>query len=322
MKNLSVIIPVRNGAQTLEACLESIRAQEDVGEVEIIVLDSMSTDSSRLIAKRYGCIIVEIPTGTFNHGLTRNLGANLASGELVMMTVQDARLKDKDALSKMVAHFQNEEIMGVVGHQAIPKSRLTNPIYWYNPQTKPVVSVRKVENGDEFQNWGQEKKRLMFAWDDVIAMYRKSAILELPFVKTDFAEDWIWCAQALKKGWALAYDPGIVTYHYHHRTFKYVFQTHLILNHHLAAALEVLPICPNLFRQIPMALYRLYRNNAISSKEKIFWFLHVCGSQLADLLSYLFFMLAFSLKGKKGSAWLTEKWVPNIPQGSLLNNVN
>ena len=39
LNKISVIIPVKNGAQTLEKCLSKIRSQT-IDDIEIIVLDS------------------------------------------------------------------------------------------------------------------------------------------------------------------------------------------------------------------------------------------------------------------------------------------
>ena len=89
---ISVVIPVKNGGKTLERCLDSLRNQINGRDLEIIILDSMSSDNSKEIGFSYGAIIIPIPNGTFNHGLTRNLGVQKSSGDLIYLTVQDAWL--------------------------------------------------------------------------------------------------------------------------------------------------------------------------------------------------------------------------------------
>ena len=52
MKNsphVSVIIPVRNEAAYIEGCLNAILDQDYNGNIEIIIVDGMSTDNSREI---------------------------------------------------------------------------------------------------------------------------------------------------------------------------------------------------------------------------------------------------------------------------------
>ncbi|HET8592797.1 MAG TPA: glycosyltransferase, partial [Solirubrobacterales bacterium] len=74
---ISVVIPVRNGGEPMRRCLEAIRAQEVADEVEIVVVDSGSTDGTQELARSFGARVHEIEPHEFNHGATRNLGARL-----------------------------------------------------------------------------------------------------------------------------------------------------------------------------------------------------------------------------------------------------
>jgi glycosyltransferase involved in cell wall biosynthesis len=53
---VSIIIPTKNSAEFLEQCLISIKNQS-YKNIEIIVVDNFSKDSTREIAKRYGATI-------------------------------------------------------------------------------------------------------------------------------------------------------------------------------------------------------------------------------------------------------------------------
>jgi glycosyltransferase involved in cell wall biosynthesis len=53
---VSVIVPTRNSEKTIETCLESIRRQT-YPNIEIIVIDAYSRDSTRKIAEKYGARI-------------------------------------------------------------------------------------------------------------------------------------------------------------------------------------------------------------------------------------------------------------------------
>ena len=84
---VSVVIPVKDGAERLEEVLAAVRAQ---GDVELIVIDSGSHDRSPEISRAAGVELIEIPPEDFGHGRTRNLGAERSSGDLICFLTQDA----------------------------------------------------------------------------------------------------------------------------------------------------------------------------------------------------------------------------------------
>jgi glycosyltransferase involved in cell wall biosynthesis len=84
---VSVIIPVRNEARFLEATIDSIRAQDYPGPIEVVVADGMSDDGTRDLLEhivraddrvRY----VDNPTGRTPNGL--NLAVAAARGDIIV----------------------------------------------------------------------------------------------------------------------------------------------------------------------------------------------------------------------------------------------
>lgn len=88
---VSIIIPTRNSANFLERCLKSIKNQT-YKNIEIIVVDRDSSDSSKEIAKRY-------TNKVFNYGPERsaqvNYGARRASGGYVYKVDSDFVLDER-----------------------------------------------------------------------------------------------------------------------------------------------------------------------------------------------------------------------------------
>ena len=87
---ISIVIPVRNGGEDLRLCLEGIRKQQVDEDIEVVVIDSGSTDGSTQIAADWGADVHSIAAAEFHHGRTRNLGARLAKGDTLVFTSQDA----------------------------------------------------------------------------------------------------------------------------------------------------------------------------------------------------------------------------------------
>jgi rhamnosyltransferase len=315
-KKISVIIPVKNGAHTLEKCLASLRNQTIGKQLEIIILDSVSTDGSREIALEYGTQIINIPDRTFNHGLTRNLGVQHASGEFIFFTVQDAWIWENDMLEKMVRHFEEYKIMGVVGHQAVPHEKDKNPLVWFKRYSEPVPLLRELKDIENFSKLNFEDQQSLIAWDDVVAMYRKDALVQLPFVATEYAEDWVWSRDALLRGWSLVYDPGIVVFHYHHSGYHYSYKVAYAINYHFYKFFNFKPVVSDLFVPLAKATYHLCKNSQLNFKEKIYWIWHNYSIRFGVFNSNINFLFHFYLGGVKAIQKRYNKVCKILPQGS------
>lgn len=83
MPKVSVIIPVRNAAKHLGACLDSVRAQT-LKAIEIICVDDGSTDGSAAILAEYAAKdqrVKLLATPRAGAGAARNAGLDAAQGE-------------------------------------------------------------------------------------------------------------------------------------------------------------------------------------------------------------------------------------------------
>lgn len=94
---VSVIIPTKNSAKTLEACLKSIKNQT-YQNIELIVVDNNSTDNTKEIAEKYADKV-------FNQGPERsaqvNFGVEQADGEYVYKVDSDFIL-DNEVIGQCV----------------------------------------------------------------------------------------------------------------------------------------------------------------------------------------------------------------------------
>ena len=66
----SVIVRAKNESASIGRVLELVREQRvDGGEVEVIVVDSGSTDGTPAIAREKGARLIEIPARSFTFGV-------------------------------------------------------------------------------------------------------------------------------------------------------------------------------------------------------------------------------------------------------------
>jgi rhamnosyltransferase len=215
LPSISVVIPVRNEAAKIRSCIDGILAQT-VKVKEIVVIDSGSTDGTVDILKSYPMVkLIQIPGSEFNHGATRNLGVQQATGDLVLMTVGDARPYDDQWISNMAREFSDPQVAGVCGQQVCPHDRNYNPIDWFRPMDAESTRKRFQFQKEEFERLSPEEKKNVCGWDDVTAMYRREVLLKIPFHFTSYAEDLQWAKDALVSGYAIVYNYSARVYHYH-----------------------------------------------------------------------------------------------------------
>lgn len=104
----SVVIPVYNGADTLEGAMRSVLCQSE-GDLELIVVNDGSTDGTKAIADRFAAEDGRVKVVTQQNaylGAARNRGLDEAKGEYVFFLDADDLMEEgllKDACEKFGA---------------------------------------------------------------------------------------------------------------------------------------------------------------------------------------------------------------------------
>lgn len=99
MERISVIVPAHDAAETLGACLASVRAQTRRAH-EVVVVDDGSNDATADIARTAGVTVRSVPHG--GAAAARNVGAGMATGELLFFCDADLAL-DPRLLERLAA---------------------------------------------------------------------------------------------------------------------------------------------------------------------------------------------------------------------------
>jgi rhamnosyltransferase len=216
---ISVVIPVKDGGAELVRCLDAIARQQVDEEVEVLVVDSGSTDGSVEVARRHGARVHEIAPEEFNHGRTRNLGAELARGDVLAFTSQDAFAADERWLALLVAPLRSDpEVAGVYGRQ-LPHEGATPPEQYfldflYGPEPR-------------VQRWERTGQPTFEAtlFSNVNAAIPRAVWSEFRFADDlIMSEDQEWSRRVLLAGRALVYEPRAVVHHSHAYTIAGAFR--------------------------------------------------------------------------------------------------
>ncbi len=104
-RRVSVIVPVLNEAEHIEACLQSVLGQS--GEVEVVVVDGGSTDRTPEIAGRHARVL----RSRRGRAMQMNAGAHIATGQVLVFLHGDTVLHPR-ALEAMLHALANERVAG------------------------------------------------------------------------------------------------------------------------------------------------------------------------------------------------------------------
>lgn len=111
MTLISVIVPTLNEEKYIGKLLDSLKAQ-DCSDFEVIIVDGGSVDRTVEIARAYGArVLVEPGLREFP---SRNMGAELAEGEILLFTGADA-IFPGDLIGKVSQKFSDPELLALGG---------------------------------------------------------------------------------------------------------------------------------------------------------------------------------------------------------------
>src|ERR1017187_963007 len=115
---VSIIIPTRDHVEFLRKCIESIRANTNYPNFEIIILDNESRDPRTLeyfsqLSQTARAEVHRIE-GTFNFSRLNNIGVRRARGTFIALLNNDLEVKSSGWLTEMISHAARPEI-GAVG---------------------------------------------------------------------------------------------------------------------------------------------------------------------------------------------------------------
>jgi glycosyltransferase involved in cell wall biosynthesis len=220
--NCSIIIRAYNEDKHIARLLEGIK-QQTVKDVDVILVDSGSTDSTITIAESYGARVVRIPSAEFTFGRSLNFGIQVARRELVVIASAHVYPVYPDWLETLLRPFAEGE-----------KVALT-----YGKQRGPVTA--KYSEQQIYHQWypdaSKAQQETVFC-NNANAAIRRSLWEKNPYDETlTGLEDLAWAKWAKDSGYAISYVAEAEIIHVHNETPRVVY---------------------NRYRREAMALRRIY----------------------------------------------------------------
>ncbi len=183
----SVIVRSLDSAATIGAAFADLRRQ--TVELELIVVDSGSTDDTLAIAASWADSLIEIPRGGYTPGLALNLGTRSAGGDVVFALSSHCRLTREDWAERALAHYADPDVAAVASSLTTPDGRPLEHPYAQRP-------------GDVSRNpfWG---------FSNHASSWRRSVWQELPFDEQTYVEDKEWAVRVMASGGKIVFDPEL-----------------------------------------------------------------------------------------------------------------
>lgn len=219
--NLSIIFLLFNGlSDHFEETLKMVKSQKTERKVEIIAIDSGSTDGTvDFVKKNKDIRLYQIPNSEFGHGKTRQMGVELASGKYVVFLTQDATPADEFWLKKLIEKIESDEKIKAVCSRIIPR--------------KDAMAIRKYGILGEWSagendfvikdlNLGDYRNH------DISTLYDRNFLLENGFDDVSFGEDVLIAKKILASGNKTAFASKSVVYHSHDYEIKKTYKRNLI----------------------------------------------------------------------------------------------
>jgi len=224
---VSVVIPTKDAGPRFAETLRAIRRQ-DMGEpVDILVVDSGSTDGTVELSRGLGAQVISIAPEEFGHGRTRNLAISRCTGEYVALTVQDAIPADDQWLPALVEVLDAHRDAAGAYSRHVPRpesgARSRQAVrHW--TESLGDGGVQQIRDPAEFARlpFGERQRRCTFS--NVSSLIRRSVWAACPFRQIEYGEDLAWAYDVMLAGHSIVYAPSSAIVHSHDRSTWYEFR--------------------------------------------------------------------------------------------------
>jgi rhamnosyltransferase len=205
LKTVGVVIRTLNESELIGRCLETLARQKGDHELDIVVVDSGSTDGTVEIARSHGVRIVDIDPADFDYSKALNVGIEATRGELVVSLSAHAIPTDNEWLAGMTAPFADAKVAGVSCRQ----------VPWDDATWLEVQRIPRVFGRERLVYSGTVPDGILFS--NAASAFRRSVWREHAFT-LPAAEDMDWARRVVGLGWTVLYEPGPVVYHSHNES--------------------------------------------------------------------------------------------------------
>lgn len=211
MSKIGIVIPTLNAGGQFHKLMEQIDSQT-CHIAHKLVIDSSSTDETRLIAEQHGFAVVVIPEEEFNHGKTRNQAFSYMKDrvDILIYITQDVLFVDDFSLQYLVESLERHQQAGAAYGRQLPQ-----------PGASPGAQLQRMFNYPadgcvkSFEDRSRKGIKTAFL-SNSFAAYQCSVLEAIGgFTEVVACEDMYAGAKMLLQGYTIVYEPAARVYHSH-----------------------------------------------------------------------------------------------------------
>jgi glycosyltransferase involved in cell wall biosynthesis len=217
---VSVVIPVKDAGDDLRRLLAALRDQQGLTDLEIVVVDSGSTDGSGDTAREFDATVISIAPEDFSHSGTRNLAAQRSRGTHLLFTVQDALPPSEFWLHDLLSLMKSEKVAAV---SCAERPRADADLFyrvslWFHNRFMEVDGRDRIMSKPDEESYLALRKNGQLS--NIACLMPKALFLQYGF-RGDFGEDLDLGVRLIKDGYKLALLGTARVLHSHNRPAYY-----------------------------------------------------------------------------------------------------
>lgn len=216
---VSVLMPLMDAGADLREILPLLLGQSASAELEVVAVDSASRDDTVEQLAAFGATVIAIDPSQFDHGLTRNLAAAHAQGDVLVLLNGRTRPAGSDWLAPLLdALDSSPDVAGacsrVVSYPDADLLTARDGLLELSGSTERTV--KRIEDWSAYRAMAVEERRVLLNFHTVSTAIRADALRRIPFrsVRT-IGEDLLWAREVLEAGLALVHEPASLAHHSH-----------------------------------------------------------------------------------------------------------
>jgi len=196
---VSFVIRTKNEEKLVGKVLKSLYSQT-YQNIEVIIIDSGSTDKTLAIVKKFPVRLIKIAPEEYNPGYALNLGILKAKGKYIGIVSGHSVPISKTWLEDALIEFRDPRMAAVTGHYT------ENPVGYFCCKLGRMVFKLEQRQRQEFCPW----------MTNTNALIRRDLWQVYPFdEKLSGCEDYDWGSEMITRGYNIIKEPKFSVFHSH-----------------------------------------------------------------------------------------------------------